>query len=105
MSVAASDFMQHESDVVPSLRPAGPWWGVAIALAVIPFFVSVTSRTSVGGTLVYRDYVALGGGILALAFALLCVLVKPRRAGVAGLAFGFGLLHILRGLGLVLALR
>jgi TPR repeat protein len=80
----------------------------AIAAALVPFFVHISSQssTTVNGVTqtVFRDYVAIGGGALALLAAILFALTgagpKAVKAGVAAVVALLGAYHVVHGLGL-----
>lgn len=98
-----------------SLRP---FWGVAEVLGVLgaiaPFVVTVSSlktetANGVVTKYVFRDWVAVGGG----AVAILCAIAvaarwkgtlaskKPLRAAIAAVALALGAFHLLRGFGII----
>ncbi len=93
------------------LQKLGPWAVAALALGSLPFFFRITSssQVTVNGEVtqsVYRDYVALSGGVAAAIAGAVAIVValkadseKKARLVVAAAAVGLGLLQLLRGVG------
>lgn len=103
----------HDDEAVdlPTAIPGAQLQGVAIAAGVVPFFFSVGSTSTVNGQVVsHIDYVAIGGGGIALLLGIAGLVGalkasdpgRQKRMGLAVLALLLGLYHLATGTGLLL---